>query len=81
MKFLVFILTLFISIAGYAQLHQHEVHEGHGHYHLESNIGIGGAAAIVYIPNEKHFAPGIHIHALKLFNEHLGAGIGYEAIY
>lgn len=81
MKFIPFLILLAsISLGAQAQLHDHDHHHDHDHFHMESKLGIGVAPTLVYLPGEKEFAPGFHIHALKLFNQKLGAGIGYEVI-
>ncbi|MDA3928912.1 MAG: hypothetical protein PF541_08115 [Prolixibacteraceae bacterium] len=81
MKYIVLLLTmLLVSFSCFAQFHHHKDHKEHEHYHIESKIGIGAATSFVYDMGEQEFAPGFHVHMLRVFNEKFGAGIGYEGI-
>lgn len=65
--------------SGMAQLHDHN--NDHKHHHLESELGIGAAPTIVFSPGERIANPGFHFHIIKLFNEKIGGGLGYEAVF
>ncbi len=52
--------------------------------HIDHHNHFGLATGPVYILNESEFAPGLHLHYMRLIeagNGHFGVGLGLEAIF
>ena len=64
--------------------HSSEDHQDH-HHELDHKNHLGLALGPVYIINEEEFAPGAHLHYVRLINtkgeSQFGVGLGLEAIF
>ena len=56
-------------------------HDEHHHGHGSGSIEIGLSNSLVYIPDNRTIAYGLHVHAIYTFGETpIGLGLGYELI-
>ncbi|NQV52074.1 MAG: hypothetical protein HQ500_02775 [Flavobacteriales bacterium] len=74
------ILLPFIACAQVDE-HEHEIHDEHEHNH---HYHVGIAMGPVYVIGENEFAPGLHLHMVRLIDlskGELGLGVGLEGIF
>ncbi len=81
MKYILLFIILFISFISFGQTETElDLLEDHIDHHNHFGVATGP----VYILNESEFAPGVHLHYMRLLeagNAHFGIGLGVEAIF
>ena len=77
----ILLVILFGILTGniYSQEEHHD-NDHHKHHHHKYDLGVGNS--LVYFPNEKETAYGLHLHLVRnIAHSKFGFGIAYERIF